>query len=153
LSEQRPCITVLVAEDDPDDRILLKDAMAENGLTSDLRFVEDGEELLDYLQRRGRYTAPASSPRPDLVLLDLNMPRKDGREALEELGQDPELRRIPTVVLTTSNAEEDIERSYALGANSYIAKPVTLEGWAEVMRTLGQYWFQIVELPVSRNGK
>ena len=140
-------ITILMAEDDPDDRLLTNQALKDQRLANDLRFVEDGEELLDYLHHRGRYADPATSPRPGLILLDLNMPRKDGREALAEIKADPRLRRIPVVVLTTSKAEEDILRSYDLGANSYVTKPVTFEGLASAIKILGQYWFDIVELP------
>ncbi len=140
-------ITVLMADDDEDDRLMARAAFERARLANDLRFVGDGEELLDYLRRRGAWSDPATSPRPGLVLLDLNMPRKDGREALREMKADPDLRRIPVVVLTTSQAEEDILRSYDLGANSYVAKPVTFEGLAETLRVLGTYWFQIVELP------
>jgi CheY-like chemotaxis protein len=114
---------------------------------NELRCVEDGEELMDYLRRQGRYADPEQSPRPGLVLLDLNMPRKDGREALREIKSDPELRRIPIVVMTTSKAEEDIFRSYDLGANSYISKPVTFEALVELMKVLGRYWIEFVELP------
>ncbi|MDZ7261448.1 MAG: response regulator, partial [candidate division KSB1 bacterium] len=116
-------ITILMAEDDPEDRLLVKDAWEESRVLNELRFVEDGEELMDYLYRRGPYAEPARAPRPGLILLDLNMPRKDGREALKEIKADPELRRIPIVVLTTSKAEEDILRTYDLGANSFITKP------------------------------
>jgi CheY-like chemotaxis protein len=123
------------------------EALAESRLANDLRLVEDGEELMDYLHRRGRYSDPADAPRPGLILLDLNMPRKDGREALMEIKQDPELRKIPVVVLTTSQAEEDIYRTYDLGVNSFITKPVMFESLVNVMRTLGKYWFEIVELP------
>ena len=140
-------ITVLMADDDEDDRLMARAAFERARLANALRFVGDGEELLDYLRRRGAWSDPATSPRPGLVLLDLNMPRKDGREALREMKADPDLRRIPVVVLTTSQAEEDILRSYDLGANSYVAKPVTFEGLAETLRVLGTYWFQIVELP------
>jgi len=144
-------ITILLADDDPDDRLLTKQALAENRLANDLRFVENGEELLDYLYRLGKYRDPASSPRPGLILLDLNMPKKDGREALEEIKSNPDLRQIPIVILTTSKTEEDIYRSYNLGVNSYIAKPVTFQGLVEVMRTLGKYWFEIVELPPEKH--
>ena len=113
--------------------------------------MEDGEELLDYLRRRGKYADPKESPRPGLVLLDLNMPRKDGREALREIKSDPKLRDIPVVVLTTSKAEEDIARSYNLGVNSYITKPVKFSALVEVMKALGKYWFEIVELPGPRH--
>ncbi|HST61925.1 MAG TPA: response regulator [Longimicrobium sp.] len=145
-SDARP-ITILMADDDPDDRLLAAEAMRESRVANDLRFVEDGEQLLDYLRRRGRWTDPAQSPRPGVVLLDLNMPRMDGREALAEIKADPELRRIPIVVLTTSRAEVDVLRSYDLGANSFITKPVTFGGLVEAMRVLGRYWIEIVELP------
>ena len=139
-------ITILIAEDDADDRLLAQEAINESRLVNEVHFVEDGEELLDYLRHVGPYaTVPA--PRPGVILLDLNMPRKDGREALTELKKDKDLRRIPVVVMTTSKAEEDILRSYDLGVNSFIVKPVTFEGLVEVMRTLGHYWFEIVELP------
>jgi CheY-like chemotaxis protein len=141
---------VLMAEDDSDDRLLVKDAMAECGWDGDLRFVEDGEELLDYLRHCGKYGPPATAPRPGLVLLDLNMPRKDGREALREMKADADLRRIPVVVLTTSKAGTDIGRMYDMGANSFIAKPVQFEALVNVMRVLGQYWFNTVELPAPR---
>jgi len=140
-------ITILMADDDPDDQMLTKDAFEECRLSNDLRFVNDGEKLMDYLCRRGDFENPEESPRPGLILLDLNMPRKDGREALEEIKSDPDLRRIPIVVLTTSKAEEDILKSYDLGVNSFIVKPVSFEGLVEVVKTLGKYWIQIVELP------
>ena len=140
-------ITILLADDDADDRMLTKEALAESRLANDLRFVEDGEDLLNYLRRHGRYASPDASPRPGLILLDLNMPRKDGREALREIKGDPNLRSIPIVVLTTSKAEEDIYRTYDLGVNSFITKPVTFDGLVAVMRGLGRYWFEIVELP------
>ena len=140
-------ITILMADDDPDDRQLTKEAFEEARLANDLRFVEDGVELLDYLHRRGKYADPASSPRPGIILLDLNMPRKDGREALQELKQDPRLRAIRVIILTTSKAEEDILRTYNLSAASYITKPVTFESLVDVVKTLGKYWLEIVELP------
>ena len=140
-------ITILVAEDDEDDRLLMQDALEENRLANDLHFVTDGVELLDYLNRRGDYTDPQSSPRPSLILLDLNMPRKDGREALKEIKADPELRKIPIVVLTTSKAEEDILRTYDLGVSSFIAKPVVFDSMVQIMKMLGTYWIEIVELP------
>jgi len=140
-------ITILLADDDADDRMLTRDALAESRLANNLKFVEDGEQLLDYLCRRGNYASPDDSPRPGLILLDLNMPRKDGREALREIKSNPNLRHIPIVVLTTSKAEEDIYRTYDLGVNSFITKPVTFEGLVGVMRALGRYWFEIVELP------
>jgi len=128
--------------------LLTKDAFEECKLANDLRFVNDGEELMDYLCRKGDFKNPEDSPRPGMILLDLNMPRKDGREALREIKADPDLRSIPIVVLTTSKAEEDIVRSYDLGVNSFITKPVTFEGLVEVVKTLGKYWFEIVELPL-----
>ena len=134
-----------MAEDDEDDRMLTRDAFSECRLSNELRFVEDGEELMDYLKRRDRYADPASAPTPGLILLDLNMPKKDGREALAEIKADPELRRIPVVVLTTSNAEEDIRRSYDIGVSSFIVKPVTFESLVVLLQTLHQYWFEIVE--------
>jgi CheY-like chemotaxis protein len=140
-------ITILMADDDPDDRQLAREAFEEAKLANDLRFVEDGVELLDYLHRRGKYADPASSPRPGIILLDLNMPRKDGREALQELKQDPRFRAIRVIVLTTSKAEEDILRTYNLSAASYITKPVTFESLVDVVKTLGKYWLEIVELP------
>ncbi|HKH43459.1 MAG TPA: response regulator [Thermoanaerobaculia bacterium] len=140
-------IVLLMAEDDADDRLLVKDALEESRVLNVLHFVEDGEQLLDYLRRQGRYSDPEASPRPGLILLDLNMPRMDGREALRAIKADPELRRIPVVVMTTSKAEEDIFRSYDLGASSYITKPVTFERLVELMKTLGHYWIEFVELP------
>ena len=140
-------ITILMADDDPDDRQLTREAFEENHLANDLRFVEDGEELLDYLHRRGKYAAEGAAPTPGLILLDLNMPRKDGREALQEIKSDPRLRAIRVIVMTTSKAEEDVVRSYDLSAASYITKPVTFERLVEVVRTLGKYWLEIVELP------
>lgn len=143
-------ITILMADDDPDDRLLAQNAFKASHLANDLRFVVDGQELMDYLQRRGKYADPALSPRPGLILLDLNMPRKDGREALSEIKADPELQTIPVVVLTTSKADEDIYRSYAVGASSFITKPVSFEGLVDVVRTVGHYWFEIVVLPQKR---
>jgi CheY-like chemotaxis protein len=140
-------ITILYADDDKDDQLLVKEALEESLIRNDLRFVNDGEELMDYLHRRGAYADPSSSPRPGLILLDLNMPRKNGREALAEIKADPSLRRIPVVVLTTSKAEEDIYKSYDLGVNSFISKPVTFGGMTGVMKALGTYWLEIVNLP------
>lgn len=145
-------ITLLLADDDADDRLLMQEALEESRLVNDLRFVTDGEELMDYLCRRGDYADPAQSPKPGLILLDLNMPRKDGREALEEIKANPALRRIPIVILTTSKAEQDVLRSYDLGVNSFITKPVTFEGLVEVMKAFSRYWLQIVELPGYANG-
>lgn len=145
--EPRKPFTILMADDDADDRDFTRSAMEESRLVNDLRCVEDGEELLDYLHRRGRYADPKDSPRPGLILLDLNMPRLDGREALREIKADPKLRNIPIVVLTTSKTEEDILRSYNLGANCFITKPVTFEGLVDVVKVLDKHWFQLVELP------
>ncbi|MBL1178369.1 MAG: response regulator [Pantanalinema sp. GBBB05] len=139
-----------MADDDEEDLLLARSALEACRLANDLHCVRNGEELLDYLYRRGEYAELATSPRPGLILLDLNMPRKDGREALQEIKADPELRHIPVVILTTSKAEEDIYRTYDLGANSYITKPVTFNSLVEVMQSLGRYWFEIVDLPPSR---
>ena len=152
MSQAKP-ITILMAEDDPDDRLLTEEAFSEALLANDLRFVEDGEELMDYLYRRGKYADVSNSPHPGLILLDLNMPRKDGREALEEIKADPNLRRIPIVVLTTSKAEEDILRTYDLGVSGFITKPVEFESLVEVVKVLGKYWFEIVELPPEPIGE
>jgi CheY-like chemotaxis protein len=140
-------IQILMADDDPDDRLMARKALQEYRLKNGIQFVEDGEELMDYLHRRGKYADPATSPEPGLILLDLNMPKKDGREALAEIKADPVLRKIPVVILTTSKAEEDVLRSYDLGVNSYITKPVTFQGLAEVMKILSIYWFELVKLP------
>jgi len=140
---------IIMAEDDADDRLLVKDALEECQWNADLRFVENGEELLDYLLRQGKYKRAEESPRPRLILLDLNMPKKDGREVLRDIRANADLRRIPVVVLTTSKADTDIERTYELGANSYIAKPVQFDGLVNLMRMISQYWFKTVELPVS----
>jgi len=140
-------ITILMAEDDADDRLLVKEAFQESHVVNGIRFVENGLELLEYLRRQGKYTDPHQFPAPDLILLDLNMPRKDGREALEEIKADSNLRHIPVVVLTTSQTEEDILRSYEIGAAGYITKPVTVEALVEIIKGLGEYWMQIVRLP------
>jgi CheY-like chemotaxis protein len=139
-----------MADDDADDRLLAKDALAECKLPGELHFVENGEELLDYLNRRGRFAQMANSPRPGLILLDLNMPKKDGREALREIKNNPDLRKIPVVVLTTSTADIDINQIYDLGANSFISKPVTFDSLVKVMRILADYWCDVVELPHKR---
>lgn len=140
-------IAILMAEDDPDDRLMTQEALEESHLKNKLYMVNDGEELLDFLNRRGRYTDPESSPKPGIILLDLNMPKKDGRQALAEIKANPDLRKIPVIILTTSKAEEDILNTYDLGANSFITKPVTFEGLVDVIKKLGQYWFEIVKLP------
>jgi CheY-like chemotaxis protein len=152
MKNQKQTITILMADDDADDRQMTQDAFEENRLTNDLRFVENGVELMDYLYRQGKYSDPEQSPRPGLILLDLNMPKKDGREALEEIKKDPNLRTIPIVVLTTSKQEEDIHRSYQLHANSYITKPVTFEQLVNVVKNVQRYWLEIVELPQENTG-
>jgi CheY-like chemotaxis protein len=144
-------ITLLLADDDEEDRLMTGEALKESRLANDIRFVADGEELTDYLFRRGAYSDPAEAPTPGLILLDLNMPKKDGREVLAEIKNDPQLRQIPVVVLTTSKTEEDIVRSYELGVNSFITKPVTFEGLVEAMTVFSHYWFEIVALPTEDN--
>ena len=139
-------VTILVADDDPDDRLLIADAFAEARLANNLAFVNDGEELLAYLQRRAPH---ADAPRPGVILLDLNMPKKDGREALAEMKSDPVLRNIPVVVLTTSKAEEDVLRTYDLGVAGFVVKPVSFEALVKLVQGLANYWFEIVELPAS----
>lgn len=140
-------ITILIADDDEDDRLLAEDALRESSLANNLKFVEDGEQLMDYLKQRGEFADPIKAPRPGLILLDLNMPRKDGREALREIKSDPNLRSIPVIVLTTSKAQEDVLKTYDLGVNSFITKPVTFDSLVDLMQLLGRYWFEIVELP------
>ena len=147
MRERRRHVTILCAEDDPEDRMLIEDAMEDSRLVNDLHFVEDGEQLMDYLYRRGNYNELSNAPLPGLILLDLNMPKKDGREALEEIKADPDLRRIPIVVLTTSKAEEDILRTYDLGVSGFVVKPVTFETLVTIMKTVSKYWFEIVEPP------
>ena len=146
-------VDILMADDDADDRLLADKAFEEARLENGLRFVEDGEELMDYLLHRGKYTDASEYPLPGLILLDLNMPRKDGREALQEIKAHPLLHRIPVVVMTTSKLEEDIVRTYDLGVNSYITKPVTFQGLVDAMQLLKQYWFQLVKLPNGSSGK
>lgn len=146
----RDDIIILMADDDEEDRMLAEDAMEEARLKNEIHFVEDGEELLQYLKREEPFTHLKGKPLPGLILLDLNMPRKDGREALTELKSDPRFRHIPVVVLTTSKAEADIVKTYDLGVNSFITKPVTFEGLVNVMQMLGNYWLSIVALPPDR---
>lgn len=149
--ESAACITVVVADDDEDDRMLVAEALEECGLGGDLRCVEDGAELLEYLRQEGAYADPASAPRPGLVLLDLNMPRLNGHETLAQIKADPELRTIPIVMLTTSNADEDVGRSYSLGVSSYIVKPLTFDELVAAMVALTRYWFGVVSLPQARS--
>ena len=140
-------VTILVAEDDADDRLLLKDAFNESSLAHELRFVENGEQLLAYLRREGDFADPGDAPLAGLILLDLNMPKMDGREALNIIKNDSVLRSIPVVVLTTSAEEDDVFYAYRLGVSSYISKPVTFEGLVNVVKVLNQYWIETVELP------
>jgi two-component system response regulator len=144
---RRAPITILYAEDDPDDRMLTADALRESQLVNDLVMVEDGTEVLSYLRREGRWSDPSSSPRPGIILMDLNMPKMDGGEALAAIKSDRRFASIPVVIMTTSRADADIVRSYEIGANSYIAKPATFDGLVQVMADLGRYWFEIVRLP------
>lgn len=144
----RRAVTILMADDDEEDCELTRDALQDARLANEMRFVYDGQELIDYLRREGPYADPAvDAPRPGIILLDLNMPKKDGREALAEIKADQSLRRIPIVVLTTSKDEEDVLSTYDLGVNSFITKPVTFAGLVEVMRTWTRYWLEIVALP------
>lgn len=143
---ERP-ISILVADDDPDDRMMIQEAFTENRIANQIAFVEDGEQLMAYLRREGAFAELKETPYPGIILLDLNMPKKDGREALRELKADKELRRIPIIVLTTSQAEEDIVRTYGDGVSSFITKPVSFEGLVEAVRVICQYWIQIVALP------
>ena len=138
--------TILLADDDEEDRELARDALQDSRLANEMKFVYDGQDLLDYLRHEGRWVTE-DAPRPGIILLDLNMPRKDGREALQEIKADESLRRIPVVVLTTSKDETDVLSTYDLGVSSFITKPVTFGGLVDVMRAWTQYWFEIVELP------
>ena len=148
MAKQRGPFTILMADDDADDCLLAQEALREAGQPHDLRIVRDGQQLLDYLRQRGDYQKGKETPRPDLILLDLKMPRKDGREALSELKADPRLRSIPIVVLTTSTARDDIGFCYRMGVNSYVTKPATYRGLVDLLGTICKYWFELVELPV-----
>lgn len=146
-------VTILMADDDEDDRDLTREALQNSRLANEMRFVVDGQDLMDYLRRGGRYAGPdADAPRPGIILLDLNMPKKDGREALAEIKADSSLRSIPVVVLTTSKDEEDVFRTYDLGVSSFITKPVTFAGLVDVMKTWQRYWFELVELVDPADG-
>ena len=149
MNRSKRSVPILIADDDEDDRDMIRDALKESRLLNNLHCVKDGEELMDYLHHRGKFEDQIKNPLPGLILLDLNMPRMDGREALREIKTDPHLRQIPVIVLTTSQAEEDIFRTYELGVNSFITKPVSFEDLVKVIKTLGNYWFDIVELPDS----
>lgn len=139
---------IVIADDDPDDRLLIQTALEENRLPNPLIFVENGEELMDYLYQKGNYADQDRFARPGFILLDLNMPRKDGREALREIKCNPQLRQIPVLVLTTSNLEVDIQQSYALGANSYMRKPTTYEGLSQILAVIETFWLDIAQLPL-----
>lgn len=141
-------VTILLCDDDEEDRRLTQQALEKAHVSNAVESVEDGEQLLDYLYQRGAYAGETgAAPRPGLILLDLNMPKMDGREALKIIKSDPKLRDIPVVILTTSSFDQDILRSYELGVNSFITKPVTFTGLVEAMNVLGRYWLEIVELP------
>ena len=143
-------IHILLAEDDPDDRMLTRRALVESRMETTVAAVTNGEELMQYLTREGAY-GEAEAPRPDLILLDLNMPRMDGREALREIKSDADLRRIPVVVLTTSEAEQDILQSYDLGVNAFVTKPVSFDALSEAMQSLSEFWFDLVKRPPERD--
>lgn len=140
-------MTILYADDDPEDRMLTEEAFEESKFSANLQFVEDGEQLMNYLHQKGEYSDTEKYPAPDLILLDLNMPKKDGRECLKEIKDSELLRKIPVVVLTTSNDEEDVIKTYNLGVSSFITKPVTFDSMVDIVKSLNQYWFQIVRLP------
>ncbi|WP_345267076.1 response regulator [Nibrella viscosa] len=139
-------MTILIADDDADDRMFLEQALRSIGYSHDIQFVEDGEQLMDYLKQQGMYTE-ANAPWPNLIILDLNMPRKNGFQALEEIKADARLRRLPVVVMTTSSADEDVLRTYNLGVNSYITKPFNFNRLIEMMGALKTYWIDTVKLP------
>ncbi len=149
MADEPRVITILMADDDEEDREFAREALVEARLTNDFRTVADGEELMDYLLQRKAYSDPGSAPRPGIILLDLQMPRMDGFEALKRIKADPSLSEIPVIILTTSGADEDISRSYSLRASSFIRKPVKFDGLVEALRAVGRYWFEIVELPRS----
>jgi CheY-like chemotaxis protein len=140
-------VRIVVADDDADDRMMIKDAFEESKLSNPVDFVEDGVQLLEYLRRQGPYQHLANQPFPGFILLDLNMPRKDGRTVLKEIKSDPVLHRIPIIILTTSKAEEDIIKTYNLGVNSFICKPVSFDKLVDIVKTVGHYWIEIVALP------
>ncbi len=140
-------LPILIADDDMDDCQMIKEALIESRLLNDLYFVHNGEELMDYLEHKGKFEDHKKYPSPGIILLDLNMPKKDGREALKEIKSTSHLRQIPVIVLTTSKAEEDIFRTYNLGVNSFISKPIVFDSLVQIMKELGRYWFEIVELP------
>ena len=140
-------VRIVVTDDDMDDRMMIKEAFEESKLGNAVDFVEDGMELLEYLRCQGKYAELAGKPFPGFILLDLNMPRKDGRTVLKEIKSDPALQRIPVIVLTTSKADEDIIKTYDLGVNSFICKPVSFDQLVDIVKTIGHYWIEIVALP------
>jgi CheY-like chemotaxis protein len=146
---RQPTVTILMADDDEDDGLLVRDALAETPFPFNLHIVNNGEELLDYLYNRGLYTDKTKATRPGLILLDLNMPIKNGLQVLQEIKTDTSLRSIPVIILSTSEDQADVYQTYALGANSFITKPVTFAALVEIMQSIGKYWFQIVELPLE----
>lgn len=143
-------ILILMADDDEDDRMMTEKAMKKNRLSNEIRFTIDGEDLMDYLLQKNAYNSE-TAPVPDLILLDLNMPRKGGIEALKEIKSNKKLKSIPVIVLTTSSTEEDIIKSYNLGVNSFITKPVTFEELVKVVKEIDNYWFELVKLPNTNN--
>lgn len=143
-------VLILIAEDDVDDQLLIRDALQESGCRNPIYFVNDGEELLEYLRHQGRYTDSALYPRPGLIVLDLNMPRMDGREVLGHIKRDRVLRHIPVVVLSTSTAQEDVRNAYDLGANSFLGKPCRFGELVALISAFNNYWLDAVELPVNR---
>lgn len=140
-------IEILIADDDEEDTMLIKDALKESRLKNGVKHVCDGAELMDFLYNKGKFADKDNYPTPGIILLDLNMPKMDGREALKIIKSDEKLRSIPIIVLTTSKAEEDIVKTYNLGVSSFITKPVSFSALVEIMKTLNKYWFEIVELP------
>ena len=147
MTDGRSPVEILLVEDNPGDERLTREALKEGKVYSNLHWVKDGVEALEFLRRKGRY---ADAPRPDIILLDLNLPKKDGREVLSEIKSDENLKRIPVVILTTSKAEEDVLRSYQLHANCYVTKPVDLEKFIVVVQSIDMFWLTVVTLP---NGK
>lgn len=147
MSNPLKTVNILMADDDLEDCMFAQKAFAKSTIPNTINFVHDGDELIDYLKNQGKYTDLNSTIKPDMILLDLNMPRKDGREALSEIKMDPELRNILVIILTTSKQEEDIHQSYELGANSFICKPIDFNGMVKAMHTLIDYWFSFVQLP------
>ena len=145
-------VKILIADDDEDDRMLIADAFEEARLTNPVDFVNDGEQLMNYLHRTGEYAGLTEEHLPGIILLDLNMPKKDGRTALKEIRADEKLRNIPIVILTTSKSEEDILKTYDLGVNSFITKPVTFDRLVEVVQVIGKYWIEIVAIPAKVDG-